>query len=382
MPRKEVGERSESWEISMRDEILFPKLSKKHKKMSQMIRKAYDEFDALYEHVAKILDEAGIFGSYRLTYRAYAEKIWKATQIYSSKALDFIANAIANLYNYYGCDWNLLIKIASVFGVRKGAFMKRALVISLDTGLGGFKSKPITLTPELMFNIMKTPPIYKTTELTPLISVSTKIQSLNIIWHCDAIADRVYELSPQDFSVVRSAPSPNGAPTGIGGDYDIIWHCDYYAKRVYELSTVDFSVVRSAPSPNDSPYGIGGKEDVIWYCDNSTDRVYELSTVDFSVVRSAPSPYTYPSEIGGDLNVIWHCDASADRVYELSPQDFSVVRSAPSPNGFPAGIGGNSNVIWHNDPNTDKIYELSTVDFSVIRYASSPSGGPHGIGGK
>ncbi len=117
MPRKEIGERSESWEISMRDEILFPKLSRKHKKMSQLIARTYDSIDAIYEHVAKILDENGIFGSYRLTYKAYAQELWRICQTYSGKARESGANAIAVKYWSYGCDDKVLREIGRLFGL-------------------------------------------------------------------------------------------------------------------------------------------------------------------------------------------------------------------------------------------------------------------------
>ena len=167
--------------------------------------------------------------------------------------------------------------------------------------------------------------------------------------------------SPPPFgTVLREATTPHTRPDGIGGDSNVIWHCDYDAEKVYELSTTDFSVVRSTSSPSSGPSGIGGDSNVIWHCDSDTDKVYELSTTDFSVVRSASSPYGFPSDIGGDSNVIWHCDYDADKVYELSTTDFSVVRSASSPYVSPTGIGGDTNVIWHCDYATEKVYELST----------------------
>jgi len=82
---------------------------------------------------------------------------------------------------------------------------------------------------------------------------------ISVIWHCDYYADRVYELSTTDFSVVRYAASPSAAPAGVGGDAEKIWYCDYGVDIIYELSAVDFSVVRSGISPSAAPYGIGGK---------------------------------------------------------------------------------------------------------------------------
>lgn len=117
MPRKQVGEHSQNWELATRDEILFPKLSRKHKKMAKLIARAYDSLDSLYEHVAKILDENGIFGSYRLAYKAYAQELWRICQTYSGKARELEAEAVAVKYWLYGCDDKILYDIGKLFGL-------------------------------------------------------------------------------------------------------------------------------------------------------------------------------------------------------------------------------------------------------------------------
>ena len=117
MPRKQVGEHSQNWELATRDEILFPKLSRKHKKMAKLIARAYDSIDAIYEHVAKILDENGIFGSYRLAYKAYSQELWRICQTYSGKARELEAEAIAVKYWLYGCDDKILYEIGKLFGL-------------------------------------------------------------------------------------------------------------------------------------------------------------------------------------------------------------------------------------------------------------------------
>ena len=117
MPRKEIGEHSQNWELATRDEILFPKLSRKHKKMAKLIARAYDSLDSLYEHVAKILDENGIFGSYRLAYKAYAQELWRICQTYSGKARELEAEAVAVKYWLYGCDDKILYDIGKLFGL-------------------------------------------------------------------------------------------------------------------------------------------------------------------------------------------------------------------------------------------------------------------------
>ncbi len=194
-------------------------------------------------------------------------------------------------------------------------------------------------------------------------SPSTKPEGIggdsSVIWHCDDVTDKVYELKTSDLSASRSAASPSTSPSGIGGDSSVIWHCDDTADKVYELKTSDLSASRSAASLSTLPSGIGGDSSVIWHCDQAIDKVYELKTSDLSASRSAASPSTGPKGIGGDSSVIWHCDGATDKVYELKTSDLSASRSAASPSTTPAGIGGDSSVIWHCD-SIDKVYILGT----------------------
>lgn len=184
--------------------------------------------------------------------------------------------------------------------------------------------------------------------------------------------------------VVRYLASPGGNPSGLGGKANVIWHCDASEDKVYELSTTDLGVVRSANSPGTFPNGIGGTATKIWHCDASSDcKVYELSTSDLGVVRSAEPVYS-PESIGGDNSKIWNLSwnegYTVHSVNELSTTDFSVVRSGTPP-ATGTRIGGDASIIWLSSISSAKVYELSTTDFSVDRSVDSPTNNPTGIGG-
>jgi len=203
---------------------------------------------------------------------------------------------------------------------------------------------------------------------------------IGVIWHCDSGVDRIYELSVDDFSVIRYASSPATFPRGLGGGTDTIWHCDDYANAFYELSVVDFSVIRSTAS-GVCPRGIGGKADVIWHTEEEPDRVHELSTIDFSSLRSATAPGPNPQGVGGDTDTIWHCEVFPDRFHELSTADLSSIRYVDRPDA-PSGAGGDVDTVWHCDIILCRIYELSQIDFSELRSAPSPATSPQDIGGE
>jgi len=107
----------------MLDSILFPKLRNKHKKMSQLIQKHYDAFDTLYQQVAKILDDNGVSGAIRPIYRAYAERLYKAKQLYTDRVLEIVAFALTVAFTIYGCDWDILVEVARVMNIPVGGML-------------------------------------------------------------------------------------------------------------------------------------------------------------------------------------------------------------------------------------------------------------------
>ena len=65
----------------------------------------------------------------------------------------------------------------------------------------------------------------KSFNFSPVMGLSLPVAVAGAIWHCNQNApSEVYELSTNDFSVVRSASSPGSYALGIGGTANVIWH--------------------------------------------------------------------------------------------------------------------------------------------------------------
>lgn len=199
--------------------------------------------------------------------------------------------------------------------------------------------------------------------------------SYHVIWHCDITEGKVYELNPDDFTVIRSANSPSTQPSGIGGTLGIIWHVDDAAGRIYELSTSDFSVVRSASGYD---RGVGGDESVIWA--GYDDWIREYSPSNFSVVRTSGDIGSNIQGVGGKSDVIWITDATEEKLKEINVSDLTIIRTASTGVFKFKGCGGNREKLWvcgsyfidEQDPET----------LIRIRYANSPGPSASGIGGQ
>ena len=160
------------------------------------------------------------------------------------------------------------------------------------------------------------------------------------LYHCDAISIRLYELHPDNFSVLREAAPPGSLPTGIGGTRTRLFHCDFNFDMLYELNPDTLAVIRQTASPGTSPVGIGGTSTRLFHGDRATLRLYELNPDTFAVIRQGIPPGTYPFGTGGIDSRLYHADESGFHlIYELHPDTFAILQEAGG--GFnPAGMGG------------------------------------------
>jgi len=117
MGKRKVGKRGKTWTIKTKPELFHPVLTQKHKLSSELIKKAYYQLDRMYERVAALLDDAGVFAQQRLMYRCFAEELWRITTNFRSETLKKLAYAIKCLYVNYGCDEGILNQIAGLFGL-------------------------------------------------------------------------------------------------------------------------------------------------------------------------------------------------------------------------------------------------------------------------
>jgi len=109
--------RGEKWEIKTRPDLLIPKLEAVHDLSSEQIKVTYSNIDALYDRVAKILDDDGVSVSSRISYRAYVEELWKKQSKFSGKTLENEVFAVYAKEITFGLNDIILDKISLLVGV-------------------------------------------------------------------------------------------------------------------------------------------------------------------------------------------------------------------------------------------------------------------------
>jgi len=137
MPRLRVGKRADVWELKMRPELLHPTLASKHKQMAFQMREVSFSLDRFYEDVARILDDAGIFGTARLLYRSFGEELWRLRSNFTSRTLEIEANAVAVKYLLYGAEEEILQKIGELAGIEVFSMLRGIIKEAVEEALEG-----------------------------------------------------------------------------------------------------------------------------------------------------------------------------------------------------------------------------------------------------
>ena len=136
MPRKPVGKRGDTWALKTKPELHHPYLASRHSSMAQSVKEAFNSLDQLLIHVYSKLDAEGVSANDRIIYRAFVEELWRIRKRMGKKAFEKEAQAIITKYALYGANLNILIQLASFFGL---TFLIPPIGHKLITwGLGGY----------------------------------------------------------------------------------------------------------------------------------------------------------------------------------------------------------------------------------------------------
>jgi hypothetical protein len=176
-----------------------------------------------------------------------------------------------------------------------------------------------------------------------------------------------------DFLFHSGDPVPNTGKSkvvfesgvGLGQKQVLYVRPDDGSKKVYELNPEDGSVIRSG-NLSFQPHGIGGDTDTVWVGEdeNSNGKIYKLDAGDFSVIDSrtfSDDNIFGPTSLGGDSNRCFvslnKVSGTQGRIIYILDEDLNVVSRFTSNKRINA-IGGATGAIYTGirllDSNGDK----------------------------
>lgn len=202
------------------------------------------------------------------------------------------------------------------------------------------------------------------------------------LWVSDSWTDKVYELDPENGSIIFSFPSPGGTPHGLAWDGMYFWNADESQKTIYKLNPATEAVISSFPSPDDSaPHGLAWDGTYLWCATGAgaTRKIYKMDPENGAVIFSFSSSSFFPCDLAWDGAYLWNADFLESEIHKLDPTTGAVIDNFSSPRENPTGLTWDGAHLWCACPSLyfeDMIYELDPATGTVISSFSFPATAP------
>lgn len=137
----------------------------------------------------------------------------------------------------------------------------------------------------------------------------------------DGNANAIYQINPDDGSVVRSLKLSEGVPLGMSWGDGSLWVSDFDAAKIFKISAEDGRVLRtvSVGVPGVAPMSLGWGDGALWVYDGNSDMIYQLDPASGQKRGELVPPG--PSTVGlvWDGQGLWVADGSELKLYRVRP---------------------------------------------------------------
>ncbi|WP_434565165.1 DKNYY domain-containing protein [Thermoanaerobacterium thermosaccharolyticum] len=159
--------------------------------------------------------------------------------------------------------------------------------------------------------------VYVTFDLH-LVGVAGNTQDLYVLGYQN---NKIYQLDPNTFTVIRSFSTPGTYPRGLAWDGTNIWSGDASSNKIYKINPSDGTVLSSFSFSN--PYGIAWDGTYLWVTTTADNKIYKLDPNSGTVLSSFTGPTTnFSMPIAHDQQNLYIYDGSA--FYKIDPTTGTV----------------------------------------------------------
>ncbi|RKX24818.1 MAG: transglutaminase [Candidatus Zixiibacteriota bacterium] len=182
------------------------------------------------------------------------------------------------------------------------------------------------------------------------------------LWNADRRSDMIYEIDPDDGSVVDSLPTPGYVPRGLTWDGQRLWCVDAEEELIYAINPVTEIVERTIYCPVSRPTGLAWDGEYLWLAADRDDEIHQISSEDGTTIISIPAPTSHAWGLTFDGTYLWVSDRYKDMIYMITPDSGEVIVCFETPGPHSCGLAWVGSHLWNVDYQTDLIYELAVDD--------------------
>jgi glutamine cyclotransferase len=184
------------------------------------------------------------------------------------------------------------------------------------------------------------------------------------LWHSDLRTQTIYQLDPNNGSVLRSFYAPDQWSKDLAFDGSYLFVCGNYQSAIYKIDTINGSLIGSFLAPGSNPVGLCFDGTYLWNADLNSDQsqpnyIYKLNPLNGQVISSIITPAEWPAGLAWDNGYIWNVDMKNKVIYKINPNNGEVVKAVGTPGTMPTGLALGNSKLWNADWDRATIYSFA-----------------------
>lgn len=137
----------------------------------------------------------------------------------------------------------------------------------------------------------------------------------------DGNSNTIYQINPDDGSVVRSLELAGGVPLGMTWGDGSLWVSDFDAVQVYRVSPEDGRVLQTiiVGVPGAALLSLSWGAGALWVYDGNSDMIYKLDPASGQKLGELVPPGPGTVGLAWDGQSLWVADGSELKLYKVRP---------------------------------------------------------------
>lgn len=137
----------------------------------------------------------------------------------------------------------------------------------------------------------------------------------------DGNDNTIYQINPDDGSVVRSVELSEGVPLGMTWGDGKLWVSDFDEPKIYQISPDDGRVLGTIAVglPGAALLSVGWGDGALWVYDGNQDMIYKIDPTGGQKLVELRSPGMTTVGLAWDGQNLWIADASDLKIYKVRP---------------------------------------------------------------
>ena len=181
----------------------------------------------------------------------------------------------------------------------------------------------------------------------------------------------LYQLAPNDGSVLQTWPAPTLKPAGLTCGDGVIYVSDDHNGKICVFNPQTGRIERTFEAPDKEPSGLAYADGVLFILEGKSRKIYRVSPEDGTILGYFDIPHRSCTHMTHDGKYLWVANRIKDELYMVAPDSGMVIGILAAPGPHAAGVAWHDDHLYNADFQTRKLYKLAVRDKCMYRLSDT-----------